>query len=71
LAALEKRGIDTLSAMKHIYTVGPQYFPVFVLKKSPLTPAEAQGVHLNMHKHKYSTFIHSFYRAGKAYHAYG
>lgn len=55
LAAMEKRGIDTLSAMKHIYTVGPEYFPVFVLKKSPLTPAEAQGVHLNMHTHEYST----------------
>ncbi len=55
LAALEKRGIDTISAMKHIYTVGPEYFPVFVLKKSPLTPAEAQTIHLNMHEHKYST----------------
>jgi hypothetical protein len=35
--------------------VGPQYFPVFVLKKSPLTPAEVQGVHLNMHEYEYST----------------
>lgn len=55
LSALKERGIDTLSAMKHIYTVGPEYFPVFVLKKSPLTPAEAQSVHLNMHERKYST----------------
>jgi predicted membrane-bound spermidine synthase len=55
LSALRERGIDTLSAMKHIYTVGPEYFPVFVLKKSPLTPEEAQNVHVNMHKHQYST----------------
>jgi spermidine synthase len=55
LAALRKKGIDTLSGMKHIYTTGSEYFPVFVLKKSPLTPEEAQSVHLNMHEHKYST----------------
>jgi hypothetical protein len=55
LSALRERGIDTLSAMKHIYTVGPEYFPVFVLKKSPLTPEEAQNVHVNMHEHQYST----------------
>lgn len=55
LAALKKRGIDTISAMKHFYTVGPEMFPVFVLKKSPLTPQEAQGVYLNMHEHNYST----------------
>ncbi len=55
LAALKTRGIDTTAAMKHIYTVGPERFPVFVLKKSPLTPEEAQRVHEKMHRHKYST----------------
>jgi hypothetical protein len=38
-----------------MYTVGPEMFPVFVLKKSPLTPEEAQRIHLNMHEHNYST----------------
>ena len=55
LAALKKRGISPTSAMKHLYTVGPEVFPVFVLKKSPLTPEEAQRIHLNMHEHNYST----------------
>ena len=41
--------------MKHIYTVGPEMFPVFVLKKSPFTPQEADSIHQNMHKHAYST----------------
>ena len=55
LAALRKRGIETTSAMKYMYTVGPEAFPILVLKKSPLTPAEAQRVHLNMHKNGYSS----------------
>jgi spermidine synthase len=55
LAALKKRGISPSSAMKYLYTVGPQMFPVFVLKKSPLTPQEAQSVHLKMHEHNYSS----------------
>jgi len=54
LAALKKRGISTTTAMKHLYTVGPELFPVFVLKKSPLTLQEAKGVHLSMHEHDYS-----------------
>ncbi len=55
LMALKKRGISSSSAMEYLYTVGPEMFPVFVLKKSPLTPEEAQRVHLNMHEHNYST----------------
>jgi predicted membrane-bound spermidine synthase len=55
LSALKKRGIPPQEAMKHIYTVGPDMFPVFVLKKSPLTPQEANKIHENMHAHKYST----------------
>jgi spermidine synthase len=55
LAALKKRGISPSSAMKHLYTVGPEMFPVFVLKKSPLTPQEAQSIHINMHEQKYSS----------------
>lgn len=55
LSTLNKRGIPPSSAMKHIYTVGPEVFPVFVLKKSPLTPQEAQKIHQAMHEHNYST----------------
>lgn len=55
LSALKKRGIPPQEAMKHIYTVGPDMFPVFVLKKSPLTPQEANKIHENMHAHNYST----------------
>jgi len=55
LAALETRGIDTPSAMKHIYVVGPERLPIFVLKKSPFSPNEAQRVHLGMHKYDYAT----------------
>ena len=55
LSALKKRGISPAEAMKHIYTVGPEIFPVFVLKKSPFTQQEANKVHENMHKHDYST----------------
>ncbi|HUT44025.1 MAG TPA: hypothetical protein VMW95_06785 [Desulfobacterales bacterium] len=54
LSALQQRGITSSEAMKHIYTVGTEMFPVFVLKKTPLTPQEANQVHLNMHKHEYS-----------------
>lgn len=54
LSALKKRGIPPQEAMKHIYTVGPKMFPVFVLKKSPFTPQEAKKVHENMHEHNYS-----------------
>lgn len=55
LAALEKRGISSSSAMEYLYAVGPKMFPVFVLKKSPLTPEEAQSIHINMHEHGYSS----------------
>ena len=54
LSALQERGITSSEAMKHIYTVGTEMFPVFVLKKTPLTPQEANQVHLNMHKYEYS-----------------
>ncbi len=54
LAALKTRGIETPSAMKQIYTLGPEDSPIFVLKKSPFTLEEAQKIHLNMHKYDYS-----------------
>lgn len=50
LAALETRGIDTSSAMKHIYSLGPEASPLFVLKKSPFTENEAEKIHLKMHE---------------------
>ncbi len=43
LSALKKRDIPPQEAMKHIYTVGPEMFPVFVLKKTPLTLQEVAG----------------------------
>ncbi len=55
LSALGKRGIRPSAAMKHIYTLGSETFPVFVLKKSPLTLQEAQNVHLGMHESDYAT----------------
>lgn len=60
LEALSQKGVSAASAMKHLYTVGPKLFPVFVLKNSPLTPEEAERVHLSMHRHGYlslSSFI--------------
>jgi predicted membrane-bound spermidine synthase len=60
LAALQNKGVDPSDAMKHIYAVGPEMFPVFVLKKSPLTQQEAERVHQNMHEQKFaptSSFI--------------
>jgi len=50
LDALETRGIDTSSAMKHIYSVGPEATPLFVLKKSPFTKNEAEKIHQKMHE---------------------
>ncbi len=55
LAALKKRGVSPSDAMTHIYAVGPEMFPVFVLKKSPLTLQEAQEIHQAMHEQDYST----------------
>jgi spermidine synthase len=55
LAALKKRGVSQSEAMTHIYTVGPKMFPVFVLKKSPLTMEEAERVHESMHEHEFSS----------------
>lgn len=38
LAALELNGTPTTDAMKHIYLVGDEQYPVFVLQKSPISP---------------------------------
>jgi spermidine synthase len=56
LSALNKRGISPTLAMKHLYSIGTKRLPVFVLKKSPLTPQEAQSIHVNMHEYDYSNF---------------
>jgi spermidine synthase len=55
LAALKKRGVSPSDAMTHIYTVGPKMFPVFVLKKSPLTKEEAERIHESMHEQEFSS----------------
>lgn len=55
ISALEKRGISLPSAMEHFYSMGPEIFPVFVLKKSPLTSREANLVHEYMHENGLST----------------
>ena len=55
LSALEKRGISHAAAMERIYTLGPKMLPIFVLKKSPITPEEAQNIHQKMHEHNYSS----------------
>jgi spermidine synthase len=59
LAALKKRGVSQSEAMTHMYTVGPKIFPVFVLKRSPLTIEEAERVHESMHEMEFSS-ISSF-----------
>ena len=51
LEALRRAGIEPSAAMERIYTVGPSMFPVFVPKKSPLTPLEARWLSENMHRH--------------------
>ncbi|MHC4103315.1 MAG: spermine/spermidine synthase domain-containing protein, partial [Planctomycetota bacterium] len=55
LAALTRRGVDSETAMKHFYTLGSDIFPVFVLKKSPLSAQEAETIHLNLHEDNYTT----------------
>jgi predicted membrane-bound spermidine synthase len=55
LAAMKTRGLDTQSAMNHMYAVGPDDFPVFVLKNSPITPEEAGRIHEKMHEYGYAT----------------
>jgi len=41
LAALDERDVSNTTAMKQIYMVGSEDYPVFVLKKTPFEPAEA------------------------------
>jgi len=52
LAALDRRGINNAGAMKKIYIVGSEDYPVFVLKKTPFGPGEASE--------RYKTAIHEF-----------
>jgi len=41
LTALNERDVSNTTAMKQIYMVGSEDYPVFVLKKTPFEPAEA------------------------------
>ncbi len=41
LAALGQRGVDPADGMTHIYILGSELFPVFVLKKTPFSKKEA------------------------------
>ena len=40
LATLSESGVSNAAAMKQIYTLGSERFPVFVLKKTPFEPTE-------------------------------
>jgi len=50
LAALQKRGIPVDTAMNRLYVTGTEMFPVFVLKKKPLTLKEAETIHSAIHE---------------------
>ncbi len=61
LDVYKKKGINPQEALKHIYTIGPPMFQVFVLKKSPITKEEAKIIHdgamLERHYQAETTFI--------------
>lgn len=61
LEVFKQKGIGPQMALKHIYTTGPPMFQVFVLKKSPITKAEAEIIHnkamLERHYQTESMFI--------------
>ncbi len=49
-SALGKRGIAEREALNHIYTVASDMKPAIVIKKQPLTPAEAEKIHEGLHR---------------------
>lgn len=49
LAALEEMGIGSRTAVKHIYTVGSNMYPLFVLKKTKFEPEEIFVRHRVLH----------------------
>ncbi len=53
LAALNERGVSNTTAMKQIYMVGSEEYPVFVLKKTPFEPAEAFLRYETIHQFRY------------------
>jgi hypothetical protein len=55
LAALQKQGIPMDTAMNRLYVTGPETFPVFVLKKKPLTLKEAETIHSAIHESGYDS----------------
>lgn len=53
LTALNQRGVNTVEAMKHIYTVGSAQYPVFVLKKKQLETQDAVAMFKTIYKFGY------------------
>lgn len=49
-SALGRRGIAETEALNHIYTVASDMKPAIVIKKQPMTPAEAEKIHEGLHK---------------------
>lgn len=48
LTTLKQRGIDNQAAMKQIYILSSELYPVFVMKKTPFTPAEMKSLSQTM-----------------------
>jgi hypothetical protein len=53
LAALEERGVANEAALKQIYMVGANQYPVFVMKKTPFELTEAVAMHQSIHQMGY------------------
>ena len=63
LAALEEKGLSTQAAMERIYLLGlstPGTYPLFVLKKTSLAPAEAAILHEKMRQLGYTPTLSYF-----------
>ncbi len=50
LDALNQRGIDNEAAMKQIYIVGAEMYPVFVLKKTAFESTKMESIHQSIHE---------------------
>jgi hypothetical protein len=50
LAAYKDQGVSEAAAMQRLYTVGSEMMPTLVVQKQPLTPKEANLIHLRLHQ---------------------
>jgi predicted membrane-bound spermidine synthase len=48
LAALDQRGVTPVAAMKQIYVLGSEEYPLFVMKKTPFEPEEMLRAYASM-----------------------